>query len=140
MKVRGEWMCLCRVIGEGGETLNVYRSQTRTTTAAKQFLSTASNRSPHHCPSVVSTDKSRACNEALGSLRKEHRLPPTCQHRQVTFLNNRLDCDHGKLKQRIRPVRGFKSPKTVHNSLHGFEGMRMFRKAQFRSMVDNLIG
>ncbi|KTR02211.1 hypothetical protein NS365_22255 [Aureimonas ureilytica] len=82
----------------------------------------------------------RAYNEAITSLRKEGRLSPTCQHRQVKFLNNRLESDHGKLKQRIRPVRGFTSRKTAHNAIRGFEVMRMFRKGQFRSMVDSLAG
>ena len=140
VKVRGEWMYLYRAIGDGGETLDFYLSQTRTTKAAKQFLSKALNRSPHHRPSVISTDRNRAYNEAIASLRKEGRLPPTCQHRQVKFLNNRLESDHGKLKQRIRPVRGFKSRKTAHNAIRGFEVMRMFRKGQFRSMVDSLAG
>ncbi len=140
VKVRGEWMYLYRAIGDGGETLDFYLSQTRTTKAAKQFLSEILNRSPYHRPSVISTDKNRTYNEAIASLRKEGRLPPTCQHRQVRFLNNRLESDHGKLKQRIRPVRGFKSRKTAHNAIRGFEVMRMFRKGQFRSMVDSLAG
>ena len=140
VKVRGEWMYPYRAIGDGGATLDFYLSQTRTTKAAKRFLSKASTRSPHHRPSVISTDKNRAYNEAIASLRKEGRLAPTCQHRQVKFLNNRLESDHRKLKQRIRPVRGFKSRKTAHNAIRGFEVMRMFRKGQFRSMVASLAG
>ena len=42
--------------------------------------------------------------------------------------------------KRIRPVRGFQSRKTAHNAIRGFETMRMFRKGQFRSMVDSLAG
>ncbi|MBB4000080.1 DDE-type integrase/transposase/recombinase, partial [Aureimonas pseudogalii] len=91
-------------------------------------------------PSVISTDKNPAYNEAIASLRREGRLAATCQHRQVKYLNNRLESDHGKLKQRIRPVRGFQSQKTAHNAIRGFETMRMFRKGQFRSMVDSLAG
>jgi transposase-like protein len=140
VKVRGEWMYLYRAIGDGGETLDFYLSQTRTTKAAKQFLNKALNRSPHNRPSVISIDKNQAYNEAIASLRKEGRLPPTCQHRQIKFLDNRLESDHGKLKQLIRPVRGFKSRKTAHNAIRGFEVMRMFRKGQFRSMVDSLAG
>ncbi len=56
------------------------------------------------------------------------------------FLNNRLESDHGKLKQRIRPVRGFKSRKDGAQCHSRFEVMRMFRKGQFRSMVDSLAG
>ncbi|WP_192843237.1 DDE-type integrase/transposase/recombinase [Aureimonas sp. AU12] len=54
--------------------------------------------------------------------------------------NNRLEYDHGRLKQRIRPVRGFQSQKTAHNAIRGFETMRLFWKGQFRSMVDSLAG
>ena len=87
---------------------------------------------------MISTNKKRAYNEAIASLRKEGRLAPTCQHRQVKSRNNRLESDHGKLKQRIRSVRGFQSRKTAHHAIQGFEVMRMFRKGQFRSMVDSL--
>lgn len=76
-------MYLCWAMGGSGETLDFYLSQTCTTKAAKQFLSKAMNRSPHHRPSVISTDKNRAYNKAIASLRKEGRLPPTCLHRQV---------------------------------------------------------
>ncbi|MCC7527091.1 MAG: IS66 family transposase [Candidatus Melainabacteria bacterium] len=50
--------------------------------------------------------------------------------RQVKYLNNRLEADHGKLKRLIKPVRGFKSMKTAYATIKGFEVMRMFRKGQ----------
>ncbi|MFC0191948.1 hypothetical protein ACFFKG_06950 [Aureimonas pseudogalii] len=37
-------------------------------------------------------------------------------------------------------MRGFQYQKTAHNAIRGFETMRMFRKGQFRSMVDSLAG
>lgn len=58
----------------------------------------------------------------------------------MEYLNNRLESDHGKLKQRIRPVRGFQSQKTTFNAIRGGKAMRMFRKGQFRSVVDSLAG
>ena len=133
-------MYLYRAIGDSGETLDFSLSQTRTTKAAKRFLSKALPRSPHHRPSVISTDRNHADNETIASLRKKGRLAPTCQHRPVKFLNNRLESDHGKLEQRIRPVRGFQLRKTAHNAILSFETMRMFRKGQFRPMVDSLAG
>ncbi|MBB4000083.1 IS6 family transposase [Aureimonas pseudogalii] len=140
LKVRGEWMYLYRAIGDRGETLDFQLSQKQTTKAAKRFLVKALNRSPHNRPLVISTDKNPAYNEAIASLQREGRLAASCQHRQVKYLNNRLESDHGKLKQRIRPVRGFQSQKTAHNAIRGFETMRMFWKGQFRSMVDSLAG
>jgi hypothetical protein len=40
------------------------------------------------------------------------------------------DADHGKLKQLIRPVRGFKTLKTAYATIKGFEVMRALRKGQ----------
>jgi hypothetical protein len=44
--------------------------------------------------------------------------------------NNIVEADHGKLKQLIRPVRGFKSMKTAYATIKGFEVMRALRKGQ----------
>jgi IS6 family transposase len=51
-------------------------------------------------------------------------------HRQVKYLNNVVEADHGKLKQLIRPVRGFKTLKTAYATITGFEVMRALRKGQ----------
>jgi IS6 family transposase len=51
-------------------------------------------------------------------------------HRQVKYLNNVVEADHGKLKQLIRPVRGFKTLKTAYATIMGFEVMRALRKGQ----------
>ena len=51
-------------------------------------------------------------------------------HRQVKYLNNMVEVDHGKLKQRIRPVRGFKSLKTAYTTIKGFEVMHVLRKGK----------
>ena len=51
-------------------------------------------------------------------------------HRQVKYLNNVVEVDHGKLKQIIRPVRGFKTLKTAYATIMGFEVMRALRKGQ----------
>ena len=47
-------------------------------------------------------------------------------------LNNVVEADHGKLKQLIRPVRGFKTLKTAYARIKGFEVMRALRKGQAR--------
>ncbi len=57
------------------------------------------------------------------------RSPPTL-HRQVKYLNNVIEADHGKLKQLIRPVRGFKMLRTAYATIKGFEVMRALRKGQ----------
>jgi DDE domain len=57
-------------------------------------------------------------------------VPKDIQHRHVKYLNNIVEADHGKLKQLIRSVRGFKSMKTACARIKGFEVMRALRKGQ----------
>jgi hypothetical protein len=52
------------------------------------------------------------------------------QHRQVKYLNNLLEADHGALKRLINPARGFKTLPTASATIKGFEVMRMIRKRQ----------
>ena len=66
----------------------------------------------------------------MAELKKEGRCPEATLHRQVKYLNNVIEADHGKLKQLIRPVRGFKTLKTAYTTIKGFEGMRALRKGQ----------
>jgi IS6 family transposase len=51
-------------------------------------------------------------------------------HRQVKYLNNRLEADHGGLKRLIKPTPGFWSMKTAYATIKGFEFLRMIRQGQ----------
>jgi transposase-like protein len=53
-------------------------------------------------PERVVTDKAVCYPPALRA------LLPTAEHRCSKYLNNGLERDHGHLKQRVRPMRGFK--------------------------------
>ena len=56
------------------------------------------------------------------------KCPEDLEHRQVKYLNNRVEADHGKLKRLINPVRGVQSMKTAYATIKGFEVMYMFKK------------
>ena len=47
-------------------------------------------------------------------------------------LNSVVEADHGKLKQLIGPVRGFKTLKTAYATIKSLEVMRALRKGQAR--------
>jgi transposase, IS6 family len=70
-------------------------------------------------PEVINTDKAPTYAAALAELKAEGKCPKHTQHRQVKYLNNIVEADHGKLKQLIRPVRGFKSTKTAYATIKG---------------------
>ena len=79
---------------------------------------------------MVNTDKAPTNAAAIAELKAEGKCPTETRHRQVKYLNNVVEADHGKLKQLIRPVRGFKSIKTAYATIKGFEVMRALRKRQ----------
>jgi transposase, IS6 family len=42
------------------------------------------------------------------------------RHREVEYLNNRLEGDHGKLKRLIKPTLGFQSMKAAYATMVAF--------------------
>ena len=81
-------------------------------------------------PEVLNTDKAPTYAAAIAQLKAEGKCPNETKHRQVKYLNNVIEADHGKLKLLIRPVRGFKTMKTAYATIKGFEVMRALRKGQ----------
>jgi IS6 family transposase len=131
VKVRGRWAYLYRAVDKHGNTIDFYLSPTRNTAAAKRFLGKALNGlKDWEKPRVINTDKAPTYGAALAELKKEGKCPAETLHRQIKYLNNVIEADHGKLKQLIRPVRGFKTLKTAYATIKGFEVMRALRKGQ----------
>ena len=89
-------------------------------------------------PTVINTDKAPTYWIAISELKAEGKCPKELVHRQVNYLNNVVEADHGKLKQLIRPVREFKTLKTAYATIKGFEVMRASRKGQ--AGIFNLTG
>ena len=122
VKVRGHWTYLYRAVDKHGNTIDFYLSPTRNTAAAKRFLGKALNGlKVWETPTVINTDKAPTYAAALAELKKEGKCPEETLHRQVKYLNNVIEADHGKLKQLIRPVRGFKTLKTAYATIKGFK-------------------
>ena len=131
VKVRGEWTYLYRALDKFGNTIDFYLSSTRNAKAAKRFLGKALNGlKDWEKPEVINTDKAPTYGIAISELKAEGKCPENTVHRQVKYLNNVVEADHGKLKQLIRPVRGFKTLKTAYATIMGFEVMRALRKGQ----------
>ena len=91
---------------------------------------------------MVNTDEAPTYAAAIAELKAEGRCPNDTRHRQVKYLNNVVEADHGKLKQLIRPVRGFKTMKTAYATIKGFEPMRALRKGQAAAFAiqDDIVG
>ena len=114
-----------------GNTIDFYLSATRNTKAAKRFLGKAlRGLKAWEQPEVLNTDKAPTYGAAIAQLKAEGKCPNETKHRQVKYLNNVVEADHGKLKLLIGPVRGFKTMRTAYATIKGFEVMRALRKGQ----------
>jgi transposase-like protein len=49
-------------------------------------------------PEVINTGKAMAYAAAIAALKAEGKCPRETLHRQVKYLNNMIESDHGKLK------------------------------------------
>ena len=123
VKVRGQWAYLYRALDKLGNTIDFYLSATRNTKAAKRFLGKALNGlKDWEQPEVLNTDKAPTYAAAIAQFKAEGKCPDETRHRQVKYLNNVVEADHGKLKLLLRPVRGFKTLKTACGHDQGLRG------------------
>jgi transposase-like protein len=71
--------------------------------------------SVHGVPNEVVTDRA----PALANVIEE--LIPAALHITGQYENNRVECDHGRLKARLRPMRGLKTHRTVSAVIRGHD-------------------
>ena len=67
---------------------------------------------------------------AISELKAEGICPQTVEHRQVKYLNNVLEGDHGRLKRILGPKGAFKNRTSAYRTLKGMEAMHSLRKGQ----------
>jgi IS6 family transposase len=75
-------------------------SEKRDLAATRQFFTRALGQAPRS--TEVTTDRAPAYPPALDEL-----LPAAC-HLMKKYANNPIEADHGRLKSRLRPMRGLK--------------------------------
>jgi transposase, IS6 family len=100
VKVSGQRRYLYRAVDQFGQVIDVLLSEQRDTAAARHFFIRALRHGP--APVEVTTDK------AGPYLRVLDELVPTAAHVTDQYANNRIEADHGRLKARLRPMRGLK--------------------------------
>jgi IS6 family transposase len=100
-RLQGRWGYCYRAIDQDGQVVDVYFSERRNAAAAEAFFARAMAETGVR-PERVVTDKAACYPPALRA------ALPAAEHRCSKYLNNGLERDHGHLKQRLRPMRGFK--------------------------------
>jgi transposase, IS6 family len=106
VKVGGAWRYLFRAIDQFGQVIDVFLSPRRNAEAAGRFFAQALERTGIS-PVEVTTDKYRLYPRLVDE------LAPSAFHRTDLHANNSLEADHGRLKARLRPMRGMKRDRTA---------------------------
>lgn len=63
-------------------------------------------------------------------------LLPQALHNTVKYANNRVECDHGRLKARLRPMRGLKTDRTASVIITGHAFIQNPRRGDHELDVD----
>ena len=66
-------------------------------------------------------------------MKKDRELPRRVQVRSSQYLNNLIEQDHRRVKQRIRPMLGFKRFDYAVVTLSGIELAEKIKKEQFKT-------
>jgi IS6 family transposase len=132
VKVSGTWRYVYRAVDEEGQVIDVFVSKKRDMTAAARFFSGAIG--AHGKPTEVTTDRSRALAGAIT------KLLPFALHDTTQYANNRVEADHGRLKARLRPMRGLKRDQTASVIMRGHAFIQNLRRGHYELGVDALPG
>jgi transposase-like protein len=80
---------------------------------------------------VITLDGYAASHRAVDKLKTSGILPCHVQVRSCKYLNNVIEQDHRRIKQRVRPMLGFKRFETASVTIRGIELAEKIKKQQF---------
>jgi IS6 family transposase len=112
VKVAGRWRYVYRAIDQFGQVIDVFVSLRRDVRAARRFFEQAIG-TTKRAPVEVVTDKAAAYPAML------EELLPEVWHRTDRYANNHIEADHGRLKARLRPMRGLKQDRSARVVIAG---------------------
>jgi IS6 family transposase len=128
VKVAGKWRYVYRAAAQYGQIIDVYVSARRDTRAAERFFTTAL--AAHGAPTEIVTDRAPALRAAIDE------LMPAAFHNTEQCANNRIECDHGLLKARLRPMRGLKRDHSARVIVRGHSLMQNIRRGHYELGID----
>jgi transposase, IS6 family len=133
VKVAGRWRYVYRAIDQFGQVIDVFVSGRRDAKAAHQFFERAIS-ATKVTPVEVTTDRAPAYPAVL------EELLPAAWHRTDRDANNRVECDHGRLKARLRAMRGLKEDRSVKVIIAGLGFIQNIRRGHYELAVDEPAG
>ena len=129
MKVAGRWRFVYRAIDQFGQVIDVFVSPRRDAAAARRFFEQAIG-TTRRAPVEVITDKAAAYPAMLEG------LLPGAWHRTDRYANNHIEADHGRLKSRLRPMRGLKQDRSAKIVIAGHALVQNVRRGHYELAVE----
>jgi transposase-like protein len=129
MKVAGRWRYVYRAIDQFGQVIDVFVSARRDATAARRFYDQAIS-ATKVTPVEVTTDQAPVYPAVLGELLS------AAWHRTDRYANNRIETDHGRLKVRLRPMRGLKQDRSLRVIVAGHAFVQNVRRGHCELAVE----
>lgn len=129
LKVKGKWVYLYRAVDRVGQTVDFLLSEHRDIAAAKRFFAQAIKK--QGVPEKITLDGYAASHVAVAELQEEDVLPTELTVRTNKYLNNVIEQDHRRVKQRVRPMLGFKRFAHAAITISGIELVHQIKKGQF---------
>jgi transposase-like protein len=129
IRVHGRWTYLYRAVDKRGLTVDFLLSEHRDIAAAKRFFTRAIER--HGAPERITLDGYPATHAAIAELKKDGLLRLETKVWTSKYLNNIIEQDHRRVKQRLYPMLGFKNFRNAAVTISGVELAQKIRKGQF---------
>jgi transposase, IS6 family len=128
VKVAGRWTYLYRAIDQHGQVIDVLVSQRRDGAAARRFFTRALTVGA--APVEVTTDRAPVYPRVIDE------LAPAARHVLEQYANNRVEADHGRLKARLRPMRGLKTMHSLRIIAAGHAFVQNLRRRHYELAVN----
>jgi IS6 family transposase len=128
VNLAGRWVYLYRAIDQFGQVVDVLVCEKRDLAATRRFFTRALQHTTR--PAEVTTDRAPAYPRVLDEL-----LPAAC-HVTEQYANNPVEADHGRLKARLRPMRGLKRLRSIRVISAGHAFVQNLRRSHYELGLD----
>jgi transposase-like protein len=128
VRVAGRWTYLYRAVDQHGQVIDVFLSERRDGRAARAFFTRALRFGP--APVEVTTDRAPVHPRAIDE------LAPAARHVLEQYATNVVEADHGRLKARLRPMRGLKRMASAATITAGHAFVQNLRRGHYELTVD----
>jgi IS6 family transposase len=115
-------------VDQHGQVIDVYVSKRRNVTAATKFFETmlAGRERPREITTDLAAPLLRVVDDLLSDV----------LHDTTQYANNRIECDHVRLKARLRPMRGLRTDRIASTVIRGHAFIQNVRRGHYELGVE----